>query len=106
LPTLSDKKKALRIVRDVEREVSRYILTMTFINIGVGLAVAVAFWLLGMPSPTLWGVVAMLANYLPYIGPALVGIATLAIGIIAFDTLGQGILPFLVFIGISMIEGQ
>jgi predicted PurR-regulated permease PerM len=106
LPTLSDKKRALRIARDIEREVSRYLFTVTFINIGVGAVVGIAFWIIGMPSPVLWGLATALANFLPYIGPAIMAIAAFGIGVVAFDTIGQTLLPPLVFIAVATIEGQ
>jgi predicted PurR-regulated permease PerM len=106
LPTLSDKKRALRIARDIEKEVSSYLFTVTLINIGLGVVVGLAFWLIGMPSPLLWGIATALANFLPYIGPAIIAIASFGIGVVAFDTIGQGILPPLVFLTIAVIEGQ
>ena len=68
LPTLTDKKRALTIAYDVEREVSQYLSTITLINCGFGAAVAVAMALTGMPNPVLWGVAAALLNFVPYIG--------------------------------------
>ena len=55
MPTLTDRKRALRIVYDVEKEVSSYVLTLAAIHAGLGIAVAVAFQALGMPAPYLWG---------------------------------------------------
>ncbi len=52
LPTLTDKKNGLRITYDVEREVSRYLVTTAAINAGVALAVGIAFFLLACPHPT------------------------------------------------------
>lgn len=66
LPRMTDKKRALRIVYDVEHEVSVYLLSFTAINAGLGLAVAVSFHALGMPSPYLWGVLAFFLNFIPY----------------------------------------
>ncbi len=106
LPTLSDKKRALRIARDIEKEVSRYLFTVTSINIGLGVVVGLAFWLIGMPSPLLWGIATALANFLPYVGPAIIAIASFGIGVVAFDTIGHVILPPLVFLTIAVIEGQ
>jgi predicted PurR-regulated permease PerM len=106
LPTLSDKKRALRIARDIEKEVSRYLFTVTSINIGVGTVVGVAFWIIGMPSPLLWGLATALANFLPYVGPAIVAVAAFGIGVVAFDTIGQSLLPPLVFLVVATIEGQ
>jgi predicted PurR-regulated permease PerM len=106
LPTLSDKKRALRIAREVEYEVSRYIFTITLINFGVGVVIATAFWLIGMPSPVLWGVMAALLNYLPYLGPGTGVVSSFAIGVVAFDTLGQALLAPLAYLVLAIVEGQ
>ncbi len=53
--TMSEKKRALRVVYDVEREVSRYLLTVAVINGGLGVVVCAGLWALGMPTPLLWG---------------------------------------------------
>ena len=65
LPTLTDKKNGLRITYDVEREVSRYLVTTAAINAGVALAVGIAFFLLGMPTPHLWALLAFGLNFIP-----------------------------------------
>ena len=105
LPTLSDKKRSLRVVHDVESEVSRYLLTITLINIGFGFAVGLSMAALGMPNPVLWGVGATLLNFVPYLG-ALVGIALAgAIGLITFPTLTLATLPPLAYLICNSIEG-
>ena len=104
--TLTDKKRALRTVRDVEGEISRYLFTITLINAGLGIAVGTAMWLLGMPTPLLWGVLAALLNFLPYIG-SLGGIAIVAIVSLAtFPTVGAALLPPLAYFACTAIEGQ
>ena len=70
---MHEKKRAIRIVYAVEEEVSSYLLTITAINVGLGIAIAGLMWALGMPNPILWGVMAAALNYIPYVG-ALVGI--------------------------------
>lgn len=106
LPTLSDKKRSLRVVHDVEGEVSRYLFTITLINIGFGVAVGLSMALLGMPNPVLWGVGAMLLNYVPYLG-ALVGMALAGlIGLITFPTLTMAFLPPLAYFICNAIEGS
>jgi predicted PurR-regulated permease PerM len=55
IPTFSDKKIAVRIIHDIEASISRYLLTITLINIGLGVAVGLAMWAIGMPTPYLWG---------------------------------------------------
>jgi predicted PurR-regulated permease PerM len=106
LPTLSDKKRSLRVVHDVESEVSRYLFTITLINVGFGVAVGISMAVLGMPNPVLWGVGAALLNYVPYLG-ALVGIALAAvIGLITFPTLAMAALPPLAYFICNAIEGS
>ena len=106
LPTLSDKKRALRIARDVEREVSHYLFTVASINIGLGILVGLAFWQLGMPSPILWAIFTTLANFIPYIGAGIVALTSFGIAVVSFDTLGQILLPPFVFLIFTALEGQ
>ncbi len=106
LPTLSDKKRALRIVRDIEHEVSRYLFTVCLINAGLGVAVGIGMYVIGMPTPLLWGIAAGVLNFIPYLG-ALVGIAMVgAVGLVTFDTLGHAALAPLVYVFCNAIEGQ
>src|SRR5690606_11742924 len=68
---LSEKKRALRLVYDIEREISRYLLTVAVINAGLGAVIALGLGALGMPNPAVWGVAAAALNFLPYIGALL-----------------------------------
>ncbi len=103
---MSDKKRALRIVYDVEREISRYLLTVALINAGLGLAVGTSCWLLGLPNALLWGVAAALLNFLPYVG-ALIGIVLVGVmSIVTFDTLSSAALAPLLYAGFTVFEGQ
>jgi predicted PurR-regulated permease PerM len=106
LPTLSDKKLGVRIARTVEREVSRYLLTITLINAGLGVAVGTGMFLIGMPNPVLWGVIAALLNFIPYIG-ALLGVALVAlIAFVTFDTIWMALLAPFIYLTCTTIEGQ
>jgi predicted PurR-regulated permease PerM len=105
-PTLSDKKRALRIVHDVESEVSSYILTISIINLGLGISVGLAFWLIGMPGAAMWGVLVFLFNFVPYIG-AVFGVALAAfMAIVTFDSLGHALLVPLAYLALNGIENQ
>ncbi|HTN98230.1 MAG TPA: AI-2E family transporter [Nordella sp.] len=93
LPTLSDKKRSVRLVHNIEFEVSRYLLTITAINLGFGLTVAAAMWALGMSNPLLWGAAATALNFIPYIGAAIgVGAAFVA-ALVTYGTIGPALLP-------------
>ncbi len=106
MPTFGDKKKALGIALDIERELSRYLGTITLINTGLGICVGSALWAIGIPNPILWGVLAGVLNFIPYIG-SLIGIAlvgTIALG--TFPTLSQAALAPLAYLVLTTIEGQ
>lgn len=55
LPTLTDKKEAIRIVRHLQGDISTYLFSITVINLGLGLLVTLSMYLLDMPNPLLWG---------------------------------------------------
>ncbi|MEX1661241.1 AI-2E family transporter [uncultured Thioclava sp.] len=95
---------ALRL-RAAENRVSRYFLTISVINAGLGLIVAAAMQLIGMPNAALWGVIAFLINYILYLGPAVLAVALIFAGIAAFDGL-RVLLPALIYLGLNSTEGQ
>jgi predicted PurR-regulated permease PerM len=106
LPTFRDKKRALTIAYDVEKEVSQYLLTITFINILFGAYIAAVMAIVGMPNPVLWGVAATLLNYIPYVG-ALAGIAMVSVvALISFDSITYALVPPLLYLGGAIMEGQ
>lgn len=106
LPTLSDQKKALYVAYDIERDVSQYLLTVALINTVLGCVIAGLFWMFGMPNPILWGVIAGLLNFLPYIG-SLVGVTiTAAVALITFPTLGEALIIPGLYMGVTVLEGQ
>lgn len=106
LPTLAEKKRAIRVVHAVEAEVSRYLLTITAINCTLGVVIGIAMWALGMPNPALWGVMAALFNFVPYVG-ALVGVAVVAVvALVSFDSLSSPLLVAAVYWVCTLVEGQ
>ena len=106
MPTLRDRKAALGTALEIEHDVSRYLLTVAAINAMLGLAVGVAFALLGMPDPFMWGVIAALLNFLPYVG-SLLGIALAgAVAIVTMPTLGSALLIPAAYFAVTTAEGQ
>ncbi|MCR5857835.1 AI-2E family transporter [Mesorhizobium sp. J428] len=104
--TLSDKKRALRIVYDVEREISRYLLTVAVINFCLGAAIGLGLWAIGMPMPFVWGAAAALLNFLPYIGAAMTIIGVSAVSLVSFETLTMAAIPPAFVLMCNIIEGQ
>ena len=93
MPTMSDKKRAVEISREIQQNISHYLFSITLINLGLGIVVSAGLWLMGMPNPAMWGVIVTGLNFVPYFGPIL-GVALLAaVGLLSFDTLWQGIIP-------------
>lgn len=104
LPSLSDKKRAVEIARQIESDVSAYLATITAINVILGLAVWGIMTVLGVPNPLLWGVLATLTNYIPYLG-AIVMIGILAmVGFLTFDNPGEALLVPGAFVGLNILE--
>ena len=106
LPRFKDKRQAVDIVQHVEHDISFYLVTISAINLAVGVATGVALWLCGIGDPVLWGAVAFLLNYVPILGP-LVGVGIFAmVGLLTFDSLGAALLPAGLYLGIHLIEGE
>lgn len=95
----------ISIARQLQIDLSRYLGTVTAINLGLGALVALAMHLYGLPNPLLWGVLAAALNFVPYLG-AIVGVAILGlVSVVTFDTVGQMILPPLTYLALTSAEG-
>ena len=106
LPTLDDKKRAVEICREVERNISTYLWTITVVNAGLGLAVGLAMFALGMPNPSLWGAMAAVFNYVPYLGPT-TGVISLGMAsVLTFDDPLKIFLPPAAYFLLVVIEGN
>jgi predicted PurR-regulated permease PerM len=104
LPSLSDKKRAVGIARQIETEVSTYLVTITLINVLLGVAVWGIMSLVGLPNALLWGALAAVTNYVPYLG-AILMIAVLAmVGFLTFEDLGRALMAPGAFIGLNLLE--
>ena len=98
--------KAARVMRDVQDRVASYILTVGLINLGVGLIVAVGAWALGLGAPIMWGGLAALLNFIPYIGPlCMIGLLTL-FGLGTADTPLVGLVPAAAYLGLHAVESN
>ena len=106
LPRFQDKRQAVDISQQIERDISRYLVTVTAMNAAVGVATAAAMYVSGLGDPVLWGVVAFLLNYVPILGPLTgMGIFFLA-GLLSFDSVWPALLPAALYFVIHLIEGE
>lgn len=104
--TRTARLRAARIFRDAEARVSVYLLTVTVINLALGFATTIVMFLLGLPNPVLWGVLAFALNYAPYLGPSVLIILLLGAGLVSFDETGQAVLPALAFFSLNALEAN
>lgn len=103
-PALTDKKRVVTAVREIEGDVSRYLLTVSLINAGLGVAVGLAMHALGLPNAALWGVLAGLTNFVPYAGALVTALLIGAVGVLTFEQPTEMFLPALVFVSLTTIE--
>ena len=108
LPHRQQKRVTVEILQSIEREVSRYVLTISIINALLGLALAGALFWLGVPLPEalLWGTMAALLNFAPYVGPLLGMLIMLVMGFVAFDAVWPSLLPAGIYLALHTLEGQ
>jgi predicted PurR-regulated permease PerM len=105
-PRLRDKIRAVEIGRTIEREIGRYFLIYSLINVGVGAVVAAAMYALDMPNPMLWGVMVAVLNFVPYLGPVISLSVIGVVSLLTFDRLQQAAWPPLAYLVIEGIEGN
>jgi predicted PurR-regulated permease PerM len=106
LPQFRDKKKAVTIARETEASISTYLVTVTLVNLVLGLAVGGVMFLLGMPNPLLWGALAALVEFIPYLGAtALVAVLSLA-GLVTFDHVGHALLVPASYLAVNTLQSQ
>lgn len=109
LPTRQRQRITVDIMQSIERDLSRYVLTISLINAGVGLLLAaVLHFALGVhvPEALLWGTIATLLNFAPYVGPAIGVALMLAMGFVTWDEVGPSLLPAAIYLGLHTLEGQ
>jgi predicted PurR-regulated permease PerM len=104
LPSLHDKKLAVEISRQIEHDVSKYLLAITVVNVVFGAAIATAMYFLGLPNPILWGVMAGFLHYIPFLG-AMVGISIVTmVALVTLDSLGTIALVPISYLGLNLLE--
>ncbi len=96
----------LELATLLEGEISKYLFTITLINVGLGVFVAATLYAIGMPNPLLWGVIAALFNYIPYLGSLVTAVLLGATALLSFDGLAVPAAVVAAFAGLTVFEGQ
>ncbi len=106
LPRFGEKRLAVIIVRQIERDVSQYLFTVTLINAALGLVVGFVMYALQMPNPVLWGAMAGLLNFVPYLGPMVTLVVLTSVAVLTFSELTSALLRPATFLALTTLEGQ
>ncbi len=102
----ASRLRTLRILNEIEEHLGGYLLTVTMINLGVGVATGIICVITGMPNPAGLGALAATLNFFPIIGPIAMFVILTLVGVIAFSTLGAGLIAPLAFVGLTFLEGH
>ena len=109
LPDRQKKRVTVEILHAIEAEISRYVLTISVINAVVGLVFATClYFFLGLPlgEALLWGTMAAILNFAPYVGPLIGILAMLLMGFSSYDEPLRALVPAAIYLGLHTLEGQ
>ena len=98
--------RTAHVFRDVEQKVSKYLITITMVNVGVGVVVTLLMWAIGMPSPLLWGGMAALLNYIPFVGQGFMALLLFLAGMGTAGGLTGALLPVGLYWAVNFVEGN
>jgi predicted PurR-regulated permease PerM len=100
------KLRFLRIMGDIEKNLAGYLAVVTAINFVLGTIVAIGAWLIGLPNPVIFGLLAAFLNYVPYVGPAVMVMILFGVGLVTFPSLGHALIAPAALIGLTTLEGH
>ena len=98
--------RTLKIINDVERNLTNYLSVVAVINFVVGLGACLIAYFIGLPNPIAWGVLAFILNFIPYIGALIMEVVLLAVGLVTFPTLIQALIAPVLYFGFTTLEGH
>jgi predicted PurR-regulated permease PerM len=106
MPRFRDKRQVIDISWQVESDISGYLITISAMNLLVGIVTGLAMWGFGLRDPLLWGAIAFLLNYVPILGPLTGMVMFLVIGLLSINPLWKAFMPMLVYVAVHLIEGE
>lgn len=105
-PTRAARLRTLYVVSAIERSLTRYFGTFAVVNLGLGIATVAIAYIAALPNPLLWGVVAALLNFIPYVGPATVLATLFVVGLLTKPDLWQSFVAPAMFGLVTFVEGH
>ena len=101
-----ESQRWVQVMLDIKREIGRYLITITAINFVLGAVVSLSMWIVGMPSPLLWGSIAALLNFMPYLGTVTTTSIIAIAAFLTFDAWPAIVLPPCTFLALTILEGN
>ncbi len=98
--------RTLKIMNDIEHNLTGYLSIVALINVAVGLCGGAAAWLAGLPDPVAWAVLGFILNFIPYLGALIMEAALLMVGLVTFPTLTHALIAPLLFLALATLEGH
>jgi predicted PurR-regulated permease PerM len=98
--------RMLRILNDIEHNLTSYLSIIAVINFVVGVVAGVIAWAVGLPNPVAWAVLAFILNFVPYLGAIIMEVVLLAVGLVTFPDLGHALIAPLLYLGFTTLEGH
>jgi predicted PurR-regulated permease PerM len=104
--SFSSAMTTARVIQEMVDATSAYLSTITVINVALGLTVSLALWLVGMPTPLMWGGIVALLNYVPYLGPIAAALLLALGGLMTFADPWYALVPAAIFVAIHLVEAN
>jgi predicted PurR-regulated permease PerM len=98
--------RTLRILNAIEQDLTDYLSVVSIIYLVVGVLTGIGTYLIGYPNALVWAVLAFILNFIPYLGPLIMVLVLLAVGLISFPTLPQALLAPILYVALTTIEGH
>jgi predicted PurR-regulated permease PerM len=102
----ASRLRTLRMLNEIEEHLGGYLLTVTIINVGVGIVTGAICAVTGMPNPAGLGALAATLNFIPIIGPVAMFAVLIVVGLVAFPTIGAALLAPALFAVMTFMEGH
>lgn len=104
--TWREKRDLVMLIKEVEQKMSSYLGAITIINIGLGVVIGGGLWMIGLPNPLLWAVLAALLNYIPFAGLVIGSLTVTIVAIGEFDSMSHAMLAPAIYLGANGIEAN
>jgi predicted PurR-regulated permease PerM len=104
--SFSSAMATARVIQEMVDATSAYLAMITLINVTLGIVLSAALWAYGMPTPLMWGGIATLLNYIPYLGPIAVALLLALGGLMTYADVWYALVPAVIFVGIHLIEAN